>query len=79
MITIRPADPDDVALPTSPPSTRSVEALQARCTEKAIIYTVLGIASAICGRVANHLRGDSYPKDVALDFRYGVAVEMRRR
>ena len=76
VITIRPIDPDDVAMYESTVHT-SQEALQARCTEKAVIYTVLGIASAICGRVANHLRGDPYPKDVVLDFRQGMVVEVR--
>ena len=70
VITIRPADPDDVTAYESTLYT-SAEALQARCTERAVIYTVLGIASAICGRVANHLRGDPYDTDVALDFKLG--------
>ena len=76
VIAIHPADPDDVAAYENTLHT-SQEALQARCTEKAVIYTVLGIASAICGRVANHLRGDPYPKDVVLDFRQGMVVEVR--
>ena len=78
VITIHPTDLDDVAAyeNTLHPS---AEALQARCTERAVIYTVLGIASAICGRVANHLRGDPYDKDVALDFRRGMIQPLKGR
>ena len=75
ILTVHLTDPDDVAAYERTLHT-SQEALQARCTEKAVVYTVLGIASALCGRVANHLRGDPYDKDVALDFRQGVVQRL---
>ena len=68
VITIHPVDPNDIAAYERTLHT-SQEALQARCTEKAVIYTVLGIASAVCGRLANHLRAELYDKDSVLDFR----------
>ena len=78
VITIHPADPDDVALYESTLHT-SKEALPERCTEKTIIYTVLGIASAICGKVKKHLVGDPYRKDIALDFRQGIIQPLQGR
>ena len=78
VLSVHPADPDDVAAYESTLHT-SQEALQARCTEKAIIYTVLGIASAICGRVSNHLRGDPYHKDLAMDFKQALIQPLRGR
>ena len=76
VITIHPIDPDDMARYESTLHT-SAEAVQARCTERSVIFTVLGIASAICGRVANHLRGEPYDTDVALDFRQGKILPLR--
>ena len=78
IITVNPTDPDDVALYESTLHT-SQEALPERCTEKTIIYTVLGIASAICGKVKKHLVGDPYRKDIALDFRQGIIQPLQGR
>ena len=76
VITIHPADPDDVAIYESTLHT-SEKVLPERCTEKTIIYTVLGIASAICGKVKKRLGGDPYRKDIALDFCQGSILEIK--
>ena len=76
VITIRPADPDDVALYESTLHT-SAEAFQARCTEKAVIYTVLGIASAISGTVKRHLVHQENPRDLVLDFVQSIVIASR--
>jgi hypothetical protein len=53
----------------------SKAALQTRCTEKTIIYTVLGIASAICGKVKKHLAGQALHKSITLDFRQSILLQ----
>ena len=74
--TIRPTDPDDVSFYESTLHT-SAEALPARCTEKAIIYTVLGISAAICGKVKKHLTHQPYHKDLVLDFAQSILLANR--
>jgi molybdopterin/thiamine biosynthesis adenylyltransferase len=76
VLTVRPTDPDDVAAYEKTLHT-SAEALQARCTEKAIIYTVLGIASAICGSVKRHLVHQPNPRDLVLDFVQSLLIAQR--
>ena len=76
VLSIRPADPDDIAAYENTLHT-SQEALHARCTEKAIIYTVLGIAGAICGTVKRHLVHQANPRDLALDFVQNLLVVQR--
>jgi tRNA A37 threonylcarbamoyladenosine dehydratase len=74
VIAINPCDPDDVTFYESTLHT-SKDALQARCTEKTIIYTVLGIASAICGKVKKHLTGHPAHKSITLDFRQSILLQ----
>jgi molybdopterin/thiamine biosynthesis adenylyltransferase len=76
VLTIRPADPDDVKAYESTLHT-SQEALQARCTERAIIYTVLGIAGAICGAVKRHLVHQPCHRDLILDFAQSILIAQR--
>ena len=74
IITIHPTDPSGVnAYEQTLHSSR--EALQARCTEKTIIYTVLGIASSICGKVKKHLAGQTFHKSITLDFRQAILLQ----
>ena len=76
VLTVRATDPDDITAYENTLHT-SQEALQARCTEKAIIYTVLGIASAICGTVKRHLTHQAHPRDLVLDFAQNLLVAQR--
>ncbi len=73
VIAICPSDPDGVAFYERTLHT-SKDALQARCTEKTIIYTVLGIASVICGKVKKHLAGHHAHKSITLDFRQSILL-----
>ena len=76
VITIHPADPDDVVLYESTLHT-STEALTAPCTAQTIIYTVLGIASSICGKVKKHLTHQPYHRDIVLDFAQSILMTHR--
>ncbi len=69
----RPADVDDVEWYESTLHT-SDEALPERCTEKAIIYTVLGIAAVVCGKVKKHLAGQPFHRSLVLDFRQSILI-----
>ena len=74
IITIHPTDPSGVGFYEETLHS-SREALQARCTEKTIIYTVLGIASSICGKVKKHLAGQMIHKSITLDFRQAILLQ----
>lgn len=73
VMAIRPADVGDVEWYESTLHT-SREALPERCTEKAIIYTVLGIAAAVCGKIKKHLAGQWYHRSQVLDFRQSIMI-----
>ena len=73
VISICPSDPSGVAFYEGTLHT-SKEALQARCTEKTIIYTVLGISAAICGKVKKHLAGQTIHKSITMDFRQSILL-----
>ena len=74
VITVCPSDPSGVDFYEGTLHT-SKDALQARCTEKTIIYTVLGIASAICGKVKKHLAGNPFHKSITMDFRQAILLQ----
>ena len=76
ILAVNPSDPDDVAAYESTLHT-SPEALHARCTEKAIIYTVLGIASGICGKVKKHLTHQPFHRDIVFDFAQSILMTHR--
>ncbi len=44
------------------------EAVQLRCTEKSIIFTVLGIASIVCGTVVKVIKGEPIRNYLVLDY-----------
>lgn len=73
VMAIRPADVGDGEWYEATLHT-SAEALPERCTEKAIIYTVLGIAAAVCGKMKKHLAGQPYNRSLVLDFRQSILV-----
>lgn len=73
VLAIRPADVGDVELYESTHHP-SAEALPERCTEKAIIYTVLGIAAVVCGKVKKHLAGQPFHRSLVLDFRQSIVI-----
>ena len=73
VIAIRPSDPAGVEFYEGTLHT-SKDALQARCTEKTIIYTALGIASAICGKVKKHLAGQTFHRSITIDFRQSILL-----
>ena len=73
VITINPCDPDGVDLYENTLHT-SKDALPARCSERTIIYTVLGISAAVCGKVKKHLANQPYHKDLIMDFRQSITI-----
>jgi hypothetical protein len=66
-----------VAASEGTPHTRQ-EALHALCTERAVIYTVLGIASAVCGAVKRHLVNQPNLRDLVLDFVQSILSSNRQ-
>ena len=46
----------------------SAEAVQIRCTEKSIIFTVLGIASIVCNQIVKVIRGEKIKNFIVLDY-----------
>jgi preprotein translocase subunit SecB len=44
------------------------EAVQLRCTERSIIFTVMGIASIVCNQVLKALKGDELSNFIVLDY-----------
>ena len=44
------------------------EAVQVRCTEKSIIFTVLGIASIVCSQIVKALKGETVKNFLVLDY-----------
>ena len=71
VLTIHPTDPDDIAIYENTLHT-SQDALPARCTERSIVYTVLGISGAICGKIKKFIAGQPFHKDLVLDFRQSL-------
>ena len=64
---INPADPEEVGEyeKTLYPSS---EAMQERCTARAIIYTVLGLSAQICRLVKKYLMHEPFQKQQVFDF-----------
>ena len=44
------------------------EAVPIRCTEKSIIFTVLGIASLVCGQIVKIIQGEKIQNYIVLDY-----------
>lgn len=44
------------------------EAVEGRCTERSIIYTVLGIASLACSQIVKALKGEEIKNYIVLDY-----------
>ena len=44
------------------------EAVQIRCTEKSIIFTVLGISSLVCNQIVKVLKGEKFKNYIVLDY-----------
>ena len=53
---------------------RQSEALEEPCTARAVIFTVLGIASTTTGIVRSFVAGEAVPQEVVQDFRLGVVL-----
>jgi len=68
---VNPLDVDDVRAYEETLHS-SAEAFHARCTEKAIVYTALGIAALAAGKVKKFLMAEPYKKTVVRDFRLSV-------
>jgi molybdopterin/thiamine biosynthesis adenylyltransferase len=47
---------------------KTSEAVQLRCTEKSIIFTVLGIASIVCNQIVKALKGEKLSNFIVLDY-----------
>lgn len=70
---INPLDPDDVRL-YEDSLHGSDTAFQARCTERAIIYTVLGLAAITAGKVKKHVMGQPFGKTIVRDFKLSALM-----
>lgn len=68
---INPIDPDDVRA-YEESLCGSTEAFQARCTERAIVCTALGIAALACGKVKKYVMAQPYRRMIVRDFRLSV-------
>ena len=68
---VKPLDVDDVRAYEATLHS-SDEAFHARCTEKAIVYTALGLAAITAGKVKKFLMAEPYKKTVVRDFRLSV-------
>ena len=68
---VNPIDPDDVHR-YEENLHGSEEAFQARCTERAIVYTVLGLAAITAGKVKKFVMGQPYRKTVVRDFKLSI-------
>ena len=68
---VNPFDPDDVRVHEQTLH-GSDEAFHARCTEKAIVYTALGLAALAAGKVKKLVMGEPYRKTIVRDFRLSV-------
>lgn len=44
------------------------QAVQERCTARAIIFTILGLVSLLCNNIVKVLREDEYPNFVTIDY-----------
>ena len=69
--TVNPIDPDDVRA-YEETLHASGEAFHARCTEKAIVYTALGLAALAAGKVKKHVMGQPFRRTIVRDFRLSV-------
>lgn len=67
VLTIRPADPDDVRLYETS-LYDDATASEEPCTARAIVYTTLGVASLVANQVKRFVRGQPFQADVILDF-----------
>ena len=68
---INPLDPDD-AKTYGDSLHGSGEAFAARCTERAIIFTALGIAAIACGKLKKFVMAEPFRKTVVRDFRLSL-------
>lgn len=73
VISINPIDPTEISFYESTLHT-SQEALPVRCTEKTVIYTVLGIASFISGKVKKYLTSQAFNRSITMDYRQSVLL-----
>ena len=69
--TVQPCDPDDIRR-YQETLHGSDEAFQARCTERAIIYTVLGLAAITAGKLKKFVQNEPYRHTVVRDFRLSI-------
>lgn len=67
VLTIRPADPDDVRLYEASLYDDAV-ASDEPCTARAIVYTTLGVASLVANQVKRFVRGQTLQPDLVFDF-----------
>ena len=67
VLTIRPADPDDVRLYEST-LYDDAAASEDPCTAQAIVYTTFGVAALVANQVKRFARGESFDSDVVFDF-----------
>ena len=68
---ITPIDPEDVRH-YEDTLHGSKEAFPARCTERAIVYTALGLAALVAGKVKKSVMGQPFHKTIVRDFRLSV-------
>jgi len=64
---IRPTDPDGIKI-YEENLYDDEEATQERCTDKAIIYNVLGVSSLICNNVKKFINGENISKEIMFDY-----------
>jgi molybdopterin/thiamine biosynthesis adenylyltransferase len=67
LLTVRPADPDDVRLYESTLYTDEA-ALEDPCTAQAIIYTVFGVAGLVANQIRRQAESEPIEPDVLFDF-----------
>lgn len=70
---VRPLDPDAVRSYEGTLHS-SDEAFQARCTERAVIYTALGVAALAAGKVKKFVMGEAMRPTVIRDFRLSQII-----
>jgi len=70
---VRPLDPDHVRAYEATLHS-SNEAFQARCTERAVIYTALGVAALATGKVKKFVMGEALRPTVIRDFRLSQII-----
>lgn len=55
----------------------SSEAVQEACTRKAVIYTAMGIACFICGRVKAYIQNEPFSKTLVADFKQDQLLALK--